>query len=85
MGQFLGQDTERRLHLSKERAKYDGKHPEMNRDPSRPRNTRDETIRDRVPCCADPTNDTPVLTIATNVEAMAAAEVSVEDVGEEDA
>ena len=53
--------------------------------PSRPPNTRDETITDRIPWCADAMNDIPVLTIIANVEATAAAEVSVEDVDEEGA
>ena len=57
----------------------------MSSAPSQPPNTREETITDRVPWCADPTSDIPVLTIIANVEATAAAEVSVEDVGEEEA
>ena len=57
----------------------------MNSDPNRPQNTRDETITDRVPWCADPTNDIPVLTIIASVKATAAAEVSVEDLDEEGA
>ena len=57
----------------------------MSSDPHQPPNTRDETINDRAPWCADPTNDTSVLAIIANVEATAAAEVSVEDVDEEEA
>ena len=57
----------------------------MSSDPHQPPNTRDETILDRVPWCVDQTTDTPVLTIATNVEATAAAEVPVEDADAEGA
>ena len=57
----------------------------MSSAPSRPPNTRDETIIDRGPWGAGPMNDIPALTITTNAEAMAAAEVSMEDVGEEEA
>ena len=57
----------------------------MNSDPNRPPNTGDKTITDRVPWRAGPTNDIPVLTITPNAEATAAAEVSVEDVDEEEA
>ena len=59
--------------------------PEMSSDPDRPPNTPDETTTDCVHCSADPTNDMPVLTITTNVEDTAAAEVSVEDADEEEA
>ena len=57
----------------------------MSSDPHQPPSTRKETIADRIPWCADPTNDTPVLTIIANLEATPAAEVSVEDVYEEGA
>ena len=57
----------------------------MSSAPSRPQNTRDETITDRGPWGAVPMNDIPALTIKTHVESIAAAEVSVEDVGEEEA
>ena len=57
----------------------------MSSDPNRPQSTRDETIPDRVPWRGGPTNDIPVLTITTNVVAMATAEVSVEDADEEEA
>ena len=57
----------------------------MRSEPHRPPNTRDETITDRVPWRAGPTNDIPVLTIVTDVEATAAAGVSVEDMEEEGA
>ena len=60
-------------------------HPGMSTDPHRRPNTRDGTITDRVPWCTGPTNDIPVLTIRTNVEATAAGKVSVEDVEEEGA
>ena len=57
----------------------------MSSAPSRPQNTRDESITDRVPWHAGPMNDISVLTITTNVEATAAEEVPVEDVDEEEA
>ena len=85
MAQFLEQKTERRVKLAKERRSTTLNIPQMSSDPNRPQSTRDETITDRVPWRAGPTNDIPALTITINVEATTAAEVSVEDAHEEEA
>ena len=84
MAQFLERKTERRVQLAKEREKYDGKNSGYEQ---RPQSTPDYagTITDRIPWGADRANDITVPTIKTNVEATAVAEVSGEDMGEEEA
>ena len=72
---FVEQKTETRVQLSKEPTEYDGKHSGDEPRPIRPRNSRDETITDRVPSCADPMNDIPVLAVPTIVEATSTRRV----------
>ena len=84
MAQFLEQKTDRRVQIAKERAKYDVKHSGDEQRPHQPPDIRDEAITDRVPWRTGPMNDITALMLTTNVEATATAEVSAEDVEEEE-